>query len=44
MTKIMGFGIHAATLDGVALCRMFTRAMRWQLCMPKYISSDSDPL
>jgi putative transposase len=40
----MGFGIHAGTLDGAAPCRMFTRAILWQLCMPKYISSDSDPL
>jgi putative transposase len=29
---------------GVALCRMFNRAIRWQPWMPKYLSSDRDPL
>jgi hypothetical protein len=32
----MGFGVHAGTCDGVALCRMFKRAIRWQLKTPKY--------
>src|SRR6516162_5421014 len=31
-------------LIGVALCRMFNRATRWQLKMPKYVSTDNDPL
>ena len=30
--------------SGVALCRMFHRAIRWQPWMPKYLSSDHDPL
>ena len=38
------FGVHAGTVDGVALCRMFNRAIRWQRWMPKYLSSDHDPL
>jgi transposase InsO family protein len=42
--RIMGFGVHAGAVDGVALCRMFNRAIRWQRGMPKYFSSDHDPL
>jgi transposase InsO family protein len=41
---IIGFGVHAGTVDGVALCRMFNRALRGQLWMPNYLSSDHDPL
>ena len=41
--RIIGFGIHAGVVDGLALCRMFNRAMRWQT-VPKYLSSDHDPL
>src|SRR5207249_7482003 len=42
--RIIGFGVHAGKVDGVALCRMFNRAIRGQLRMPKYLSSDNDPL
>ena len=42
--RIIGFGVHAGTVDGVALCRMFNRAIRWQRKMPKYLSTDNDPL
>jgi putative transposase len=42
--RIIGFGVHAGTVDGVALCRMFNHAIRWQLWMPNYLSSDNDPL
>ena len=42
--RIIGFGVHAGPVDGVALCRMFNRAIRWQLKMPKYLSADNDPL
>jgi transposase InsO family protein len=42
--RIIGFGVHAGTVDGVALCRMFNRAIRGQPWMPKYLSSDNDPL
>ena len=39
--RILGFGVHAGTVDGVALCRMFNRAIRGQLGLPKYLSSDN---
>jgi putative transposase len=42
--RIIGFGVHAGTVDGVALCRMFNRAIRSQRRMPKRLSSDHDPL
>ena len=42
--RIIGFGVHAGKVDGVGLCRMFNRAIRGQRWMPKYISSDNDPL
>ena len=42
--RIIGFGVQAGTVDGIALCRMFNRAIRWQCWMPKYLSSDHDPL
>jgi len=42
--RIIGFGVHAGTVNGVALCRMFNSAIRGQRWMPKYISSDNDPL
>ena len=41
---IIGFGVHAGTLNGAALCRIFNRAILGQLWMPKYHSSDNDPL
>ena len=42
--RIIGFGVHAGTIDGAALCRMFNRAIRGQPRMPRYLSSDNDPL
>src|SRR6516225_2300293 len=41
---IIGFGVHAGTVDGVTLCRMFNRAIRGQRRMPNFLSSDNDPL
>ena len=41
--RIVGFGIHAGTVDGQALCRMFHHAMRG-LSRPTRLSSDHDPL
>ena len=38
------FGIQAGTVDGVTLCRMFNRALRGHRSMPKYLSSNHDPL
>src|SRR5271169_4480407 len=42
--RIIGFGVHAGTVDGVGLCRMFNRAIRGQRWLPNYLSSDNDPL
>ena len=43
MRRIIGFGVHAGDVDGVALCRMFNTAISTR-CAPKYIGSDNDPL
>src|ERR1700686_5467975 len=40
--RIIGFGVHCGAVDGVALCRMFHRAIRGK-SLPKYLSSDHDP-
>jgi len=37
--RITGFGVHRGIVDGVALCRMFHRAIRGH-SLPKYLSSD----
>ena len=41
--RLIGFGIHSGIMDGLALCRMFHRAIRGH-CLPRYLSSDHDPL
>ena len=41
--RAIGFGAHCGAVDGVALCRMFQRAIRGH-GLPKYLSSDHDPL
>src|SRR5271156_4910085 len=41
--RIVGFGVAAANLDGPGVCRIFNRAITRQR-MPKYLSSDHDPL
>jgi transposase InsO family protein len=41
--RIIGFGIHRGIVDGVALCRMFRRAI-CRKSVPKYLSTDNDPL
>ena len=41
--RIVGFGVHAGDVDGIALCRMFNSAIRNQ-GLPKRLSSDHDPL
>src|SRR5258705_13446028 len=40
--RIVGFGVHRGVVDGVALCRMFSRATRGH-APPTYLSSDHDP-
>src|SRR6516165_5523768 len=42
--RIIGFGVHAGMVDGVALCRMFNRAIQGQRRMPNFLSSNNDPL
>ena len=41
--RIIGFGVHAGDVDGIALCRMFNAAISTQ-GVPHYLSSDNDPL
>ena len=41
--RIIGFGIHAGDVNGIALCRMFNTAVSGK-DTPKYLSSDNDPL
>ena len=41
--RIIGFGVHAGDVDGVALCRMFNHAIA-QMRTPTHLSSDNDPL
>ena len=38
--RIIGFGVHAGKVAGVALCRMFNCAIRGHRWLPKYLSSD----
>jgi putative transposase len=41
--RIIGFGVHAGDVEGIALCRMFNSAISSRGA-PKYLSSDNDPL
>ena len=41
--RIIGFGVHAGDVDGIALCRMFNIAISSR-GSPKYLSSDNAPL
>jgi transposase InsO family protein len=41
--RIVCFAVHRGVVDGMALCRMFNRAIRAHT-LPKYLSSDNDPL
>ena len=41
--RIVGFGVHAGDVDGIALCCMFNSAIR-NKGLPKRLSSDNDPL
>ncbi len=41
--SIIGFGVHAGHVDGVALCRMFNKAISTD-DVPKHLSSDNEPL
>jgi putative transposase len=41
--RIIGFGIERASIDGIAVCRMFNHAVAGRP-PPKYVSTDHDPL
>ena len=41
--RIVGFGIHAGDVGGIALCGMFNKAISTQ-GVSRYLSSDNDPL
>ena len=41
--RIVGFGVHAGDVDGVALCRMFNKVIVG-MSVSKYLSTDNDPL
>ncbi len=41
--RIIGFGVHAGDVDGATLCQMFNTAITTR-GVPKYLSSDNDPL
>ena len=41
--RIIGFGIHPGDVDGIAVCRMFNRAISGS-DPPGHLSSDNDPL
>lgn len=41
--RIIGFGVHAGDVDGIALCCMFNKAIS-KRGLPQYLSSDNDPL
>ena len=41
--RIIEFGVHAGDVDGITLCRMFNAAISSK-GIPKYLSSDNDPL
>ncbi len=42
--RIIGFGVKAGHVDGMALCHMFTHAIAGQTPPPRCRSSDHDPL
>ena len=41
--RIVGFGVEAANLDGIRVCRMFNYAIARQT-LPRHLSTDNDPL
>jgi len=41
--RLIGFGVHAGDVDGIALCCMFNRVVSGKK-QPSYLSSDHDPL
>jgi hypothetical protein len=42
--RLIGFGVQVGGVDGPALCRMFNDAIAGAGLLPRYLSSDNDPL
>lgn len=42
--RIIGFAVYVGNLDGPAVCRMFSEAIAGTGALPRYLSSDHDPL
>ena len=42
--RIIGFAVQAGVLDGLAVCRLFNRAISGAPALPRYLGSDHDPL
>jgi len=42
--RVIGFGVHAGVVDGIAACRMFNSAISGTCAMPTRICTDNDPL
>jgi len=42
--RIVGFAVHAGTLDGPTVCRMFNSIICGSATNPRYLSSDNDPI
>ena len=41
--RIIDFAVHPGDLNGIAVCRMFNKVIS-KKSLPKYLSSDNDPL
>jgi hypothetical protein len=41
--RIIGFAVHSGDCDGIAYCRLFNKIISGEK-LPKYLSSDNDPL
>ncbi|MBN4055267.1 hypothetical protein JYU12_00830 [bacterium AH-315-K03] len=42
--RIIGFAVHAGDCDGAAYCRMFNSIISSYPALPKYLSTNNDPL
>ena len=42
--RIIGLAVNAGRLDGPAVCRMLNQAVRGTAVLPRYLSTDHDPL
>ncbi len=42
--RIISFAVQSGVLDGPAVCRLFNEAIAGTGALPRYLSSDHDPL